>query len=183
MSQVLRVWLGLVLCICAIGQVLASGIEVQQARTTLEDRQYYVSARVAINLSDEIVNALRNGVSLPVEIRAELYTTRVYVWDSVVARARARFVLQYHPLSKQYLVSNLGTGALESFRTLPAALEYLGRVERLSLVSQDALNPEREYRVRLRSMISPSSLPVPLRLRAYLYPSWQLSSDWYEWSL
>lgn len=183
MNRVVRAWLGLVLCVGIIGPLWASGIEVQQARTTLEDRHYYVSARVAFNLSDEIVTALRNGVSLPVELRAEVYSTRVYVWNTLVAKARTRLMLQYHPLSKQYLVSNIGTGALESFRTLPAALEYLGRVERLSLVSQDELDPAREYRVRLRSLISPSSLPVPLRLRAYLYPSWQLSSDWYEWPL
>lgn len=173
----------LLLCCWQAMPSVASGIEVAQARTVLEERQYFVNARVVIDLSEEIVTALNNGVSLPVEIRAEVFATRAYVWDSVVARARYRYILQYHPLSKQYLVSNLSSGALENFRTLATALDYLGRVERMPLVSQDRLRTDREYAVRLRSAISAASLPVPLRLRAYLYPSWHLSSDWYQWPL
>lgn len=181
--KTLPIWLLLCCSLIGMGRGMASGVEVVQARTVIEDRTYQLNARIVFEFSDELVNALGNGVALPIEIEAQVFTTRAYVWDSLVKKVRHRLVLQYHLLSKQYIVSNLTTGALENFRSLGAALEYLGRLERIPLVEKDALDPERDYSVRLRAQISAGHLPVPLRLRAYLYPSWRLSSNWFEWQL
>ena len=45
------------------------------------------------------------------------------------------------------------------------------------------LEPDEQYRVRLRASLERESLPTPLRLLAYFSSSWRLSSDWTTWPL
>jgi hypothetical protein len=64
-----------------------------------------------------------------------------------------------------------------------AALNYLGRVDRLPLIDAALLEPDRDYELRLRAVLDVERFPGPLRLLAFWRRDWSLASDWYRWPL
>jgi hypothetical protein len=64
-----------------------------------------------------------------------------------------------------------------------AALEFIGRVERLPLIDAAVLTDGRGYYVRLRTVLDEEQFPGPLRLLAFWRRDWSIASDWYRWPL
>jgi hypothetical protein len=94
-----------------------------------------------------------------------------------------RFELEYRPLSQRYIVRNLNSGDQDSFATLYSALNNLGRIQGLPVIDDALLEPDAEYRIRLRAMLQTRQYPAPLRFLFFWRSDWQLQSEWFEWLL
>jgi len=177
------VWLTLLGLLLCAGLVWASGFQVLNVSTRLEDNVYWLNADLDYDFSAPALDALDSGVPLTVELQIQILRPRTWVWDEVVADLRQRFRLEYHALAGQYLITNLNNGELASFPSRGAALNYLGRLRRLPLLEAARLAPGEDYYGQLRSRLDIESLPAPLRPVAYLSPDWRLASEWYRWPL
>lgn len=172
-------WLAVLLCVMP-GPGYAAGITVGQVSTALVDKVYRLNAEIDYDLSEELLDALHNGVVIPFELEIRLVRPRGYIWDEEIAVLHQRYDIQHHALTGQYIVTHLNSGAQESFASLHQALARLGTVKGLPLVDAQLLTPGSEHRVQLQAYVSVESLPVPLRLLAYVYRGWRLSSEWHE---
>lgn len=170
------------LCI-VVGQLSARETRISAVRTLLADGVYRIGARVDFEFNETLHDALHNGVPLLIELRIEVLRERRWLWADIVAELRQRFELQYHALSRRYLVSNYSTGVQRSFSTMDDALEYIGNVYDLPLIDANLLEPQHAYTVRMRANLDVESLPTPVRLWAYLGSAWSLKGDWYQWRL
>ena len=103
--------------------------------------------------------------------------------DATDAELTIRYELEYRPLSQRYLVRNLSSGDQDSFATLYSALNNLGRVQGLPVIDDALLEADKNYRVRLRALLSTRQYSAPLRLLFFWRDQWQLTSEWFEWSL
>jgi hypothetical protein len=103
--------------------------------------------------------------------------------DALDAELAFRFELEYRPISQRYIVRNLNSGDQDSFATLYSALNTLGRIQRLPVIDESLLIPDRAYRVRLRALLATEQYSAPLRLLFFWRDEWQLKSEWYEWKL
>ena len=160
------------------------GFVVNSASTELSDNVYYLHADIDYRFSDSVVEALHNGVPMVVVLDLELFRKRPWWWwDNKVASLEQRYQLQYHALSEQYLVTNLNSGKQYTSYTLHSALYGLRDVDKLPVIDRQLLSPDYQYYVRIRSRLSTNNLPVPLRMKALVSPSWWLSSAWYKWGL
>ncbi|HFD81458.1 MAG TPA: DUF4390 domain-containing protein [Gammaproteobacteria bacterium] len=175
-------WAVLLLCLFSVS-LQARETRIYDTRTMLVDGVYRVGAHIEFDLNDTLNDALRNGVPLTVELRIEVLRERRWLWPETVAELRQRFELQYHALSRSYLVRNYSTGAKLSFPTLEEALAYIGNVYNLPLIDAHLLEPDQRYLVRMRVDIDVEALPTPVRLWAYLSSQWSLKSDWKQWPL
>jgi hypothetical protein len=164
-------------------QVRASDAEIRDVRTLLSNGVYRLGARIDFNLNDTLQQALQNGVPLVLELRIEVIREREWLWADRVAQLSQRFGLQYHALTRRYLVNNYSTGVQHSFLELEEALDYIGNVYDLPLIDANLLDPEQSYWVRMRADLDIESLPTPVRLWAYLGSDWSLKSDWHQWPL
>ena len=181
--RLLLVVLGFVLS-CGVAVAEESGFTVIDASTELANKVYRLTASFNYDLSVPVKEALSNGLPIVLELDIEiLRPRRFYLWAEDVAALKQQYRIQFHALSKQYLVKNLNSGEQNYFQTLHSALSSLEYVRDLPIIDQSLLNPNEKYLVRLRAGIDLDALPVPLRLFAYFSPSWHLSSDWYSWSL
>ncbi len=153
------------------------------ARTLLVDGVYRLGAHVDFDFNDTLNDALHNGVPLLIELRIEVLRERGWLWQELIAELRLRFKLEYHALSRRYLVHNYSTGSQHSFATLNEALNNIGNVYDLPLIDAQLLNPKQTYNVRMRADIDVEALPTPVRVWAYLGSEWSLKSKWYEWQL
>ena len=163
--------------------VQAAGFDVIEASTRLGDGVYRLNAQIEYSFSEPALDALQNGVPLTIELLMEVRRRRSWVWDETVYSLVQRFRLEYHALSRQYLVHNLNSGERRNFSTRPAALRFMGRIHEFPLLDRSLLAPDRRYEGALRAQLALDTLPTPLRLFAYLSEDWQLTSEWYTWPL
>lgn len=176
------VWLLLALCLLAT-PLSARETTISNTRTLLVDGVYRLGAHVDFDFNETLYDALHNGVPLLIELRVEVLREREWLWSELVAELRQRFQLQYHALSRYYLVRNFSSGAQYSFRTMNEALEYIGNVYDLPLIDAKLLEPKQNYEVRMRADIDVEALPTPVRLWAYLGSAWSLKGNWKQWPL
>lgn len=160
----------------------APGIRIAGVQVVLRDEVYYLDAEVEYTLSRQISEALDRGVSLPVLVEVEIARERSYLWNETVAALEQRYELDYHALTRQYMLRNINIGTQSSHPSRAAALNALGRIVSLPLIDANLLlEPNAAYIGRLRVSVDTEALPVPLRLRALVMPEWRLSSEWHEW--
>jgi Domain of unknown function (DUF4390) len=157
--------------------------EVRAASVELDDGVYLLNARIEYRLSSESREALNAGVPLNIRIDVEIIHSRRFWFDNTTAELRFRYQLEYHALSERYIVLNVNSGLQESFPSLFAALNSLGRVDGLPLIDAALLEEDRNYRVRLRAVLDVERFSGPLRLLAFWRRDWSLGSDWYQWPL
>ena len=176
--------LSLLVALClVVVQSYARETRISNVRTLLADGVYRIGARVDFEFNETLHDALHNGVPLLIELRIEVLRQRRWFWAELVAELRQRFELQYHALSRRYLVSNYSTGVQRSFSSMNDALEYIGNVYDLPLIDANLLEHRQPYIVRMRAELDVESLPTPVRLWAYLGSAWSLKGDWYQWHL
>ena len=161
----------------------AGYFEVRSASTRLVGGVHTLDARLQLVLSSEALEALSSGVALTIELQLQLIRSRRFWWDDDAAELAWRYELQYRPLSQRYIVRNLNSGDQDSFATLYSALNNLGRVQDIPFIDDALLDPNENYRLRLRALLNTQQYPAPLRLLFFWRDEWQLESEWYEWLL
>ncbi len=157
--------------------------EVRSAATRLVGGVHTLDARLQLVLSNEALEALSSGVALRINLQMEVIRERRFYLDANDAELTIRYELEYRPLSQRYLVRNVSSGDQDSFATLYSALNNLGRVQGLPVIDDALLEADKNYRVRLRALLSTRQYPAPLRLLFFWRDQWQLTSEWFEWSL
>ena len=157
--------------------------EVRSAIAELRVGVYYLNANVSYRLSSEAIDALHSGVPLGFRLDVEIFHPRRWWFDNDDATLQQFYQLDYHALSERYIVLNTNSGDQVSFGSLLAALDYLGRVERLPLIDTAVLDEDRGYDARVRVSLDQEQFPGPLRLLAFWRRDWSIASEWYRWPL
>lgn len=157
--------------------------EVRSAVAELRDGVYHLNARIAYRLSTEAMEALHAGVPLHIRLDIEIIHPRRWWFDNEHAALRQTYQLQYHAVSERYIVLNVNSGDQTSFGSLFAALEFLGRVDRLPLIDAAVLDDKGAYDIRVRALLDQEQFPGPLRLLAFWRRDWSIASEWYRWPL
>ena len=156
--------------------------QVEDAHAWSEAGMQMLDARFVIQLSSGAREALENGVPIVLELHVQLVKTHKWFWDSVEVDLTLRRQLEYHALSRSYLVKNLNTGTQSNYRRLEDALLAAGTIQSLVL-TDEPLQSGRSYIVRIRGSLDIEALPTPVRLLAYVSSAWDMQSEWYAWQL
>jgi hypothetical protein len=156
--------------------------DVVSAYPTERGGVYYVDAKIRYELPPSADEALRSGVILTLELQIEVERLRRFpLPDKSVASLRQRYALQYHALSDRYIVQNLNSGEQTTYSTLAAAEAALGEVHELPVIDVALLEPGVRHQLSMRAVLDIRRLPVPLRLFAFLFDDWRVTSQWYRW--
>lgn len=161
----------------------AEGFSILSAETTLKNHVFQLDANMALNFSDDALEALRSGVPLIVLINIEVEKERSWWWDKTVAELEQGYLLLYHALSEKYIIHNLNSGAQQNYISLNSAITALSNIRDFPLIDKNLLDSDDNYYVRLRTYLDIESLPAPMRPIAYISSQWQLESDWFSWPL
>lgn len=145
--------------------------------------QYVLSLLIDYRLSRVALEALSNGVPLTFELNVRVEKVWSSLWEKRPFEMILRHQIRYHALTGQYRVVDLASGEQESFVTQEAALYELGDYNDIKLIIKEELDPEADYKMRLRAQLEIESLPLPLRPLAYFHRGWKLSSGWTQWPL
>ncbi|MEW5790609.1 MAG: DUF4390 domain-containing protein [Pseudomonadota bacterium] len=157
--------------------VVAANFQVDSVQVSKQDEVYYVSARFNLQTSPRLRELLDRGVTLALVTEAKVEQPRPLIWGDTIALVRQVRYVQYHPLTRLYLVDEPSTGARRIFAGWPQALAYLERVRDLPLVDEVLLSPNESYEVYVRIRLDNSVLPLALRLSA-MTSDWGMDSPW-----
>ena len=144
---------------------------------------FLLDGQFSITLSSGAKEALENGVPLVFELQVQLVRAHRWIWDSVEVEIKRVRHIQYHDLSRSYVVKDINADTQQSFRRLSNAMNAVGMLESLLLTDGQPIEEDADYKVRLRGSLDVESLPTPVRLIAYVSSAWDMSSEWHVWSL
>lgn len=161
----------------------ADDFNIRSAEVVLINKVFHLNADIDYQFTEKALEALEKGVPLTLRLDIEIVRARRYLWDEEVATLEQRYQIQSHALTKQYLVTNLNSGSQHSLPTRQVAITVLGTVVELPLLDKKFLEPGVNYFVNIRASLDIESLPVPIRMLAYVLPAWHMSSQWYQWPL
>ncbi len=175
--------IGLWLCSALFYSNAAYGFTVNHAALTPDETGYTLTANIRFQLNEETRQALEHGVALRIDIEIEARQLRLWLWDRVLRTEFLKRRLEYHPLSEQYLVTDLNAGIKRHFQTLPHALAFLGTIKNYPAFGRISRVEGARYTARIRARLHTESLPTPLKLIAYTSADWRLSSPWFTWAI
>lgn len=158
--------------------------EIKDGAPVLRDRVIHVNTQLALSLNSKIEEALNKGIPIDIVIDIKLLRKRWWWRDVLITDWTLSRRLQFHALSRQYLVTTLQDDrSTESFSSLTQALDWLGDVRdlRITLTAKKELLPDARHLLALRARLDIEALPVIMRPLAYATPSWRLNTGWLEW--
>jgi len=159
----------------------AQGIEVRRASLQNADDGYVLEADFDIVLTHTLDEALNKGVPLYFQLEFELIRPRWYWFNDKLAGSVQDYRLAFNPLTRQY---RLGVGRLhQNFATLAEAINVMSHIRRREDIPAGALRKDNTYVGAVRLRLDTSQLPKPFQVNALGSREWQLSSDWYRWTI
>ncbi|MEO8040239.1 MAG: DUF4390 domain-containing protein [Betaproteobacteria bacterium] len=159
-------------------------INVRSAEVTSSTDGYYLDASFEIDIGRTLDEALTKGVALNFVLDFSLIYERWYLlnlWNKTVADFEQRYRLTYNSLTRQYRIA---AGALtQNVDTLHEALAVMGQVRNRFIVARDDVDPDKTYTAELRLRLDTSQLPKAFQVNALGSKGWNLSSEWYRWTV
>ncbi len=156
-------------------------INIVDASCRVRGGFHVVDVAMEIDFSDEVQEALANGVPITIVVEINFKKTRKFLWDDTVASVKRKLRLKYHALTSQYMLTNQFTGERDTFGSLANAIDAMRSLQELPVARQDQLNPKQNYVGEISASLDVEALPAPLRPQAYLSPRWRLASNTLRW--
>lgn len=177
-------WLLLMLVIGLGGSAgLHADARVIDVHAEVREESVFLDANLELSLGSEVIEALRNSIAVNLIVEAEIAEPREWLWDRRLLSDRRRLRLEYHALSRTWVVTDYHTRETHTFSELVGAVESLSRVRAWRLGPWAPLADKSRLLGKLRVTLDVNKLPLPLRVPALFDDNWDLDSDWFLWGL
>lgn len=187
-SSALR-WLGRV-CLGALlllgglgGPAFASSAKVVGAHAEVREGVLYLDVDFKLTLDKEMIEAMQNAIPLNLSVQAVIEQPRDWWIGRTIAEDERRYQLEYHALSKTWLITDVLEHEARSFSSLKGALRSLQRIRAWPITTAQKLHHTGHLVGRVRMVLDVNKLPLPLRFPALFDSRWALNSDWFLWSV
>ncbi len=174
--------------LCLMALLLATGPIHAEARVIdvhaeVREGVVFVDADLALSLHSEVIEAMRNSIALNLVVEARIAAPREWLWDRNLVTERRHLRLEYHALSRTWVVTDFTARETHTFTDLAGAVESLSRVRAWRLGPWESLADERRLLGKLRVRLDVNKLPLPLRVPALFDDAWDINSEWFLWGL
>lgn len=159
---------------------------VQQLALQRQGEGLLLSARLDLEASPPVQDALLRGVPLYFVWQADVYRSRWYWTDKRVASAVRTLRLAYQPLTRRWRLSlsnetGAGSGGAglayalhQNYDNLADAMAGVGRVSRWKVSDANRLQADEEHRVELTFRLDLALLPRPLQIGVAAQSDWTM---------
>jgi hypothetical protein len=185
-SPLASVWSWLAVTLLFVAHADAANFSVKTAQSYLNERLLHVNARLDLPLNSAIEEALGKGIPIDVVIEINMLKHRWWWRNLLITDQKLRRRIQFHALSRQYLVSGLHEqDPSESFGSLSQALAHAGTLDDFTmyLTAKKDIVANARYLLQLRAHLDIEALPTLMRPLAYATPAWRLNTGWTEWPI
>jgi hypothetical protein len=181
-ASALSVFLLLALVLlCA--QAHASSANIQRAHAEIREGVVYLDVDLKLVLDKEMVDAMRNAIPINLSMISVIESPRDWWLPNEIASDQRRYRLEFHALSKTWLLTDTLEHEARSFSTLDGALHSLERIRAWPVTTAKHLEGRGPLVGRVRMVLDVNKLPLPLRFPALFDSRWSLNSAWFSWTV
>ncbi len=170
------------LSLVPVSESHAAGARITDVHAEIRENLLYLDVNLDIQLDPEIVTALHNAIAIHLRLMTEIDQPRDWLWASEIESSDRSYRLEYHALSKTWLLTDYYEQETHSFSSLRGALDALEHVRAWPICNVNLLAGRKGVIGQTRMILDVNKLPLPLRLPALFDSSWSFDSDWYLWS-
>lgn len=150
----------------------AQSIELENITIKSLNNQWHVTPHYRIELSEAIVEAIRNGIEVTFVSEVRLIAEKNWWPDQILTRTEKRFEIHYFSLSNQYQLKQLDVAKPTAFMTLDGLLQQLTQKTRFDLKK----HPEASA-VEGRFYLDHRALPSTMQLPVLFDPQWSIEAQ------
>ena len=160
-----------------------AGIFIQRAQLDFKDNLQIVTADIEYRFPPVALRALDEGIPLTFRVKLRIDRLRSWGWPENLVQDERMIQLRYQPLAKSFQVSDLGSGAVVHYASLASVLDTLSHLRGWSIPALPPFDEDEQREAILSFDFDVESLPLPLRLVAYLSPDWTMDTPPYRWPI
>jgi len=178
--------LGMLIFVALMQSAIAGApgrFEIIDADFRVDEGIWVADVRAGLELSEEALQALDNGVALSIQYQFKVVRQRSFWTDKVIVEPKQNIQLQYLSLSRRYLVQNLNTGEQLSYATLFSALRQIGQIQDFPIMAAADIDQDAKHYFSTRVVLNREKLPGPLQVLVFWRGDFSLDSEWYRWTL
>lgn len=166
----------LLLAICA-QSAIASGtsMHIRSAELVAVDGTYELNADVDMRFSPKAEEAISKGFVLNYIVEFQLSKPKKYWFDDEIITVSEEISLNYHALSRQYLVTR--GDQQRAFVRLDEALDDLSDISAIKVIKQTMIEKDDLYKAVLLMRLDTKKLPQALQAEE----EWHMKSQRLEW--
>lgn len=164
-------------------QAMASSATIKRAHAEVREGVVYLDVDLKLVLDKEMIDAMQNAIPINLSMIARIESPREGWFSHIVAEDHRRYRLEFHALSKTWLVTDPLEHEARSFSTLEGALHSLERIRAWPITTAKRLRTKGALVGRVRMVLDINKLPLPLRLPALFDSRWSLNSNWFSWKV
>ncbi len=135
-----------------------------------------VSPRIDFSTSQEIKEAIDNGIRVQLIVKAELYQPVPWWFDTTIDKNLIRLEISYYILGKYYVIKNKETNQRignVDYNKLWNSLEKI-------IVMDFPIPDNDDLWVKLRIMLDKGSLPTAMQLPVLFNEYWDINTEWFS---
>jgi Domain of unknown function (DUF4390) len=177
------VWLSLLLAYAALSAtaIHAEGVTLQSVKIESVEEGVQLNADFELELTNTMLETIRKGVPLYFVVEFELTRGRWYWLDDVVVRATRERRVSYAPLTEQYRIATAGIS--QNITSAEDVRRVISRIRSWTIAEKGKLKPGEKFEAAIRFRLDTAQLPKPFQLNTFGVRDWNLSSDWYRWTI
>ena len=158
-------------------------ISIVDLKPYVKDEKILIDCEVQYRVDQRVREALSNGIEMTFLLEVELREKQDIVFDSIVSKYSHEFSIKYHALSKQYMMLEKDSNAERSFSDLYSAFYYQRNLHKAELGDAKLQDLHTNLYIKARAKLVSEKLPLPLRIKSYIYKDWRPSSGWTTWPI
>lgn len=162
-----------------VAQAAGNHAHVKSAEMVLRDETWTLDADLDVQLGHALEEALSKGIVLTFLYEFQITKPLKYWFDDEVVTERRTISLNYHALTKQYLLQFDKTQ--KAFDTLGDARRELGTLRDWRLAPHAVLEKNIAYQAALKMHLDRSKLPKALQVDVLGESEWELVSPTFSW--
>jgi hypothetical protein len=156
-----------------------NSLNIKNAEIILVEEVYLLNADVDVKFNADLEEALHKGFEFNFLVEFQLVTPYQYWFDDEIVTVTHRITLNYHALSRQYLLQR--GDQQKSFESLEEAKLELGKIRDLKVFNKADVSKGEPYKAALLMRLDHTKLPKALLVEAENTDEWKMISQRFEW--
>ncbi len=155
-----------------------TGLQLRQGEADV-----LLSARLDIEFTDEMLQALRGGVPLTFRYRIRLTQRRTLIGERIIRNRELVHKLEYDPVKQLFLLTGEGYGPDNvdmTTKTEDEAIGWLIGINQWPLYPLDRLEKDTKYRVRVMATLRSVELPSVLGYLFFFTTIFNRETPWVQ---
>lgn len=147
--------------------------------TTVNDDKLNVSPRLSFETSEQIKEAIDNGIRIQLIAKAQVFTPYQWWFDETIENKKTTLEVFYFTLGKLYVVKDKETGEQLGFNDY----EQLWKDFEKIIQFEFNLPENKKASVKLRIMLDKNALPTVMQLPVLFNSNWDINTPWFKQEL